>query len=68
MFKWYSQTICFAIGNVCRNKYINDAIIQGYAIILEKFCEDFVLDSFNTAYRDEDSILNQIYHKKIISY
>ena len=29
------------------------------------FCGDVVLDSFNTAYRDEDSILDQKYEKQI---
>ena len=29
------------------------------------FCGDVVLDSFNKASRDEDQILDQIYHFKI---
>ena len=29
---------------------------------------DVVLDSFNTVYRDEDSILDQTYKKQICSY
>ena len=29
------------------------------------FCGDVVLDSFNTVYRDDDSILEQKYEKQI---
>ena len=29
------------------------------------FCGDVVMDSFNTSYRDEDSILDQKYEKQI---
>ena len=31
------------------------------------FCEDFVLDGVNMTYMDEDSILYQIYEKRIFS-
>ena len=31
------------------------------------FCGDVVMNSFNMAYRDEDSILDQIYKKQIFS-
>ena len=32
-----------------------------------QFIGDDVLDSFNTAFRDEDSILDQMYAKQLIS-
>ena len=31
-----------------------------------RFGGDFVLDSVNMAYRDEDSISNQVYEKQIV--
>ena len=33
----------------------------GYAIIIELFLGDVVLDNFNMAYMDEDRILDQIF-------
>ena len=32
------------------------------------FCGDVVLDSFNKAYRDKDTILDQKYEKRIFFY
>ena len=41
-------------------------IIQRDAIgCLDNFCGDVVLDSLSMAFRDEDSILDQIYEKLI---
>ena len=42
-------------------------VLQGYVIIIEQFWGDDVLDSYIIAYRDEDSISDQIYEKQIFS-
>ena len=41
--------------------------MQRYAIIIEEFLRSDVLDSFIMAFRDEDSIIDQIYEKQIFS-
>ena len=40
---------------------------KGHAILIEQFWGNVVLDIVNMAYRDKDSILDQIYQKQIFS-
>ena len=42
-----------------------NTFLQRYVIKIEQFLRICVLDSFNTVYRDKDSILEKIFEKQI---